>query len=601
MMSDNQINIQTIGTPRVKIGRPKKQKASEAIKIADIDPAKTHSDKNVDVTIEVESVESVDTFIRNVQWGDYDIALLVDTLVKLSAAITGITLFPYQQALQKRIFWSILLNDGATITGLISRQGGKSQTIACTVTTLCVVMPSLAKLFPEQLGVYENGFWVGIYAPVAEQAETLYNKVRSTAKSTHAQEIYKDPGIATKLELHGCKWTNGSHVHRQTAAPKAHTESKTWSLLILEEAQDLVEEVIDQKLMPMVAWTNGTTVMIGTVIENKCPFYYQQERNKEDDIDRPGHLKTHIEFDYLEVIKYNARYARHVETAIRKFGKDSKYFKMSYGLQWQFSVTQPITYESLIKYSYAPKTSIVKYSDDAVIVSIDIAKEKDLTITTVSKITRVYMEYEDGVYEYAQAIQILNWLATGNMQYTQQRPIIKDFLLAYPNIVAIVVDTTGVGSAVYEEMQKEWQFMCDWYPYVFSPKSKQVLTQLFEEYFYSNRLIIPSDEEAKRNDHQKLLLRQATTMKKVALQNCTYFTSQTESTQDDYFWSWLLGIYGTHKIISAGMNVESTPTNNYRPSFQVVHKALEDRRAQVRNGEHAQTSLRDQRLQKWGF
>lgn len=1005
-----QVNIQKTSTPRVKIDRPKKAKAVEPAQTQKSSTVDDHTDKKVDVDVKVESVESVDTFIKNVQWGDYDVAFLVETLLKLSSVITGIDLFPYQQALQKRVFWSILLNDGATITGLISRQGGKSQTIACTITTLCVVMPSLATLFPEQLGVYKNGFWVGIYAPVAEQAETLYAKVRATAKSTHAQEIYKDPGIDTKLELHGCKWTNGSYVHRQTASPKAHTESKTWHLCltgdtevktpqgiillkdiqigeqvvslnldttqfeidqvshffmtgtnkvyeitlstgekikatashkfystegwltvseltkkhgiklciyeyqttqfnpristrgyeyeqniseksktsritqletkrvcgleirdiknycrntstkkskwrkrgiyisfrysvgrriinilqylllrqrkeksnkrmgryadpgsyrlldygrwritaknytndfyalfftrrtesfvttftriwrnristrrqknskifysfsfrgtkqnnrnnqtlynsnvpiqnnsqqnreelyylwkiihgcnnfcsvlsrmssnskkkiqsifsfkwlqsksskqnlsqihrakqreiqgvqkeesrvyeklqqdvqreneelkfseivsisevgemptyditveknhnfianniiahncIMEESQDLTEEVIDQKLMPMVAWTNGTTVMIGTVIENKCPFYYQIERNREDDLYKEEHLKTHIAFDYMDVVKYNARYAKHVETAIRKFGKDSKYFKMSYGLEWQFSVTQPITYESLIKYTYAPKTAIVKYSDDAVVVSIDVAKSKDLTITTVSKITRVYMEYEDGVFEYAQAVQLLNWLSTGNMKYTQQRPIIKDFLLAYPNIIAIVVDTTGVGSAVYEEMQREWQFMCEWYPYVFSPKSKQVLSQLFEEYFYSNRLIVPSDEEAKKSEHQKALLRQSTTMKKISNQNCTYFTSQTEQTNDDYFWSWLLGIYGTHQVISNGMNVESTPMNNYRPSFQVVHRALEDRRAQVRNGEHLQISMRDQRLQKWGF
>jgi hypothetical protein len=600
-MPPEQINIQAIATPRVKIGRPKKNKSIEYEKTAERQSAIEHTDKKVDVDVVVESVESVDTFIRNVHWGDYDVAFLVETLVKLSSAITGIDLFPYQQALQRRVFWSILLNDGATITGLISRQGGKSQTIACTITTLCVVMPSLANLFPEQLGVYKHGFWVGIYAPVAEQADTLYDKVRATAKSTHAQEIYKDPGIDTKMELHGCKWTNGSFVHRQTASPKAKTESKTWHLLVLEESQDLVEEVIDQKLMPMVAWTNGTTVMIGTVVENKCPFYYQIERNKEDDVDKQDHLRTHIAFDYEDVIKYNSRYAKHVQSAIRKFGKESKYFKMSYGLQWQFGVTQPITYESIIKYTYAPKTSIVKYSDEGVIVSIDLAKEVDLTITTVSKISRVYMEYEDGVYEYAQAIQILNWLATGNMKYTQQRPIIKDFLAAYPNVIALVVDTTGVGSAVYEEMQREWPYMCEWYPYVFNPKSKQALTQLFEEYYYSNRLIIPSDEEAKKNEHQKLLLRQSTTMKKVSLQNCTYFTSQTEHTADDYFWSWLLGIYGGHQIISKGMNVESTPSNNYRPSFQVTHKSLEDRRQQVRNGEHLKLSMRDQRLQKWGF
>lgn len=595
------INIAKLPSVHVKLDRPKRKRNVEKEINTENTGSSGTSEKSVNVNIEVESIESVEKFINNVNWGDYDVAFLVDTLLKLSEVITGVKLFPYQQALQHRVFWSILLNDSAIITGLISRQGGKSQTIACTITTLCVVMPGLAKLFPEQLGVYERGFWVGVYAPVQEQADTIYAKVLATAKSTHAQEMYKDPGIDTKISLHGCKWDNGSFVHRQSANPKSQIESKTWHFMVLEESQGLTEEVIDQKLMPMLAWTAGTSVMIGTVVEEKVPFFNQIELNRASDIDKPSHLKNHIEFNYENVIKYNARYAKHVESVLKKHTKDSRYFKMSYGLEWQFAETQPITYENIIRYCYAPKVGIVGYTDDPVVISIDLAKEQDLTVTTAFKIPRIYMEYDDGVFEYVKAAQILNWLSTGGMKYTQQRPLIKEWLLQYPNIIAIVVDTTGVGNAVYEEMQQDWQFMCDWYPFVFSSKSKQDLSLLFEEYFYSNRLIIPSDDQARNTVHQKMFTKQATMMKKVTKQNFRYYQSMTDSTPDDYFWSGLLGVWGVHQIILKGMEVDSKQGNLYRPSEYVQHSSLEARRIQIRSGEYKPVNLRDQRIKKWGF
>ncbi len=133
-----EVNLHKPSVTKVKINRPKRQKTIAQLntKITDKLP-ENETDKNIDVDINVESMESVDKFIKNCDWGDFDLALLVNTLEKLSTVITGIDLFPYQRALQRRVFWSILLNDSAIITGLISRQGGKSQTLACSITTLC--------------------------------------------------------------------------------------------------------------------------------------------------------------------------------------------------------------------------------------------------------------------------------------------------------------------------------------------------------------------------------------------------------------------------------------------------------------------------------
>ena len=114
------INIAKLPSVHVKLDRPKRKRNVEKEINTENTGSSGTSEKSVNVNIEVESIESVEKFINNVNWGDYDVAFLVDTLLKLSEVITGVKLFPYQQALQHRVFWSILLNDSAIIRRQVS-------------------------------------------------------------------------------------------------------------------------------------------------------------------------------------------------------------------------------------------------------------------------------------------------------------------------------------------------------------------------------------------------------------------------------------------------------------------------------------------------
>jgi len=86
---------------------------------------------------------------------------LIDRCIEFMNALVGHELHPYQMPLARRIIESVLINDGEEITALAARQSGKSETIANTVATLMVLLPRLAKMYPDLLGKFigRNPLW----------------------------------------------------------------------------------------------------------------------------------------------------------------------------------------------------------------------------------------------------------------------------------------------------------------------------------------------------------------------------------------------------------------------------------------------------------
>ena len=91
---------------------------------------------------------------------------LVEKIMGFMKVLVGHELHAYQQPLARRLIESVIINDGEEITALASRQSGKSETIANTVATLMVILPRLAKMYPELMGKFGDGIMVGMFAPV---------------------------------------------------------------------------------------------------------------------------------------------------------------------------------------------------------------------------------------------------------------------------------------------------------------------------------------------------------------------------------------------------------------------------------------------------
>src|SRR4051794_37984637 len=58
---------------------------------------------------------------------------IIDRLLVVVDILSGHPLYGYQKPFASRLLESLIINDGATLTALFSRQSGKSETVANTV------------------------------------------------------------------------------------------------------------------------------------------------------------------------------------------------------------------------------------------------------------------------------------------------------------------------------------------------------------------------------------------------------------------------------------------------------------------------------------
>ena len=156
---------------------------------------------------------------------------LVDRCIQFMTALVGHELHPYQLPLARRIIESVIINDGEEVTALAARQSGKSETIANTVASLMVLLPRLARMYPDLLGKFKDGIWIGMFAPVEGQVETLFGRTVNRLTSERALEILGDPeiddslgkvpGVTRQIKLKN----SGSSLMMMTANPRAKIES----------------------------------------------------------------------------------------------------------------------------------------------------------------------------------------------------------------------------------------------------------------------------------------------------------------------------------------------------------------------------------------
>lgn len=166
---------------------------------------------------------------------------LIDKCLQFNEVLVGHPLHEYQIPLARRIIESVLINDGEEITALAARQSGKTETVADVVATLMILLPRLGKIYPDLLGRFKEGLWVGMFAPVEGQVETMFSRAVTRLTSERAREIMGDPEINDKPTRGGSSVKtvrlarSGSYVSMMTANPRAKIESRTFHLIIIDE------------------------------------------------------------------------------------------------------------------------------------------------------------------------------------------------------------------------------------------------------------------------------------------------------------------------------------------------------------------------------
>lgn len=375
---------------------------------------------------------------------------MVALLTTFSNKLGEDELYPYQSGFAERCFESMILNDGAKLTGLWSRQSGKTQTMAYVIATIMILFPKFAVMFPKWFGQYKRGVLVGSFAPTESQAETLFQRVQLVLSTDQARAILEDPEINDTVAVAGKVITlvnSGSICRMQTANPKAQVESKTYHFVVIDESQGADDVMVKKSIEPMLASTSGTMVFTGTPSNKKNFFYEQIQLNKRNDVRRTGGSKDHHQHDWKSCARYNPRYKKYVMKTMTEMGADSDEFLLSYALKWLLERGMFTTSERLDALGDTSMQRLVtQHYSSPIVLGVDPARKQDSTV-----VTAVWVDWDNpdefGYYDH----RVLNWLEIHGERWEDQYAAIVDFASNY-NVLAVAVDGSGVGDVVGERL-----------------------------------------------------------------------------------------------------------------------------------------------------
>lgn len=457
---------------------------------------------------------------------DLTVAQVIDFVFKFHQALTGHTFFGYQFVFCRRIVESVLLNDGATITGLWSRQSGKTTAVAELMITLAIILPVLAQAFPhiQFLHPFLEGILIGIFAPIEHQAGLSYRKMRKIIHGERAREILEDEEINVEIETSRgdtLSLSNGANIWARTASVNSKVEGETFHIILLDESQDLDRFKVEKEIEPMRAATRGTMVKIGTANFTKGGFKTDIEYNIE--AHKLGKApRNHFQFDYKQVIADRRamaaktgntallNYEKYVQDKRRKFGGEkSLSFRLNFLLEWQLSSQEAFSARTILscedfsrQLNQLPGTAErdvdrLRESNWIRVGGLDIAKINDSTVATV-------MEYDvnhpvsmrdkltgEMIHYYPKRVAGLLELqglfedsSEGEGQYTS----VVNFFRKW-GVERVVMDSTGMGNPTYERLQVLAPEI-EWVEFKFSAPSKTNLYKHYVDEFEAGRVKI---------------------------------------------------------------------------------------------------------------
>lgn len=433
----------------------------------------------------------------------FDAHEITSKIIEFGKMLTGLSLYKYQEEAVYAIIYSVITFSGDVKTMLFSRQSGKSEAMAFVVDTLCVLLPALGKIIPD-LEQFSTGFRVGLFAPQSDQVQTTYSRAMTRINSANAEMVLADPDIDVYLESTArLQLSNGSYLAGQVASKQSKIESKTYDMVIVEEAQDVDDLIVSKSIEPMLSSTAGTLIKVGTTGMTKNHFWYEIQHNRQTDrrvID--PRIRNHFEFDYKHIIKdrreqYNAdgkRFHLNYEADIlrkkARWGEDSQAFKLAYALIWDLESGMLLTdkeYNNIINRKLGLQ---LPSNTDYVVAGLDIGKSPAETVLTIARVFHLEDPF-DKPYK-----QILAWVALGGMDYEAQHHAIMDCIVEF-NISVIYADYTGVGKAVVDRLMYACGEYVDITPYTFTAQSKSDMWFNFTSEIQTRHLIVPANKKVR--------------------------------------------------------------------------------------------------------
>ena len=433
----------------------------------------------------------------------FDAHEITSKIIEFGKILTGLSLYKYQEEAVYAIIYSVITFSGDVKTMLFSRQSGKSEAMAFIIDTLCVLLPALGKIIPD-LEQFSTGFRVGLFAPQSDQVQTTYSRAMTRVNSANAEMVLSDPDIDVYLESSArLELSNGSYLAGQVASKQSKIESKTYDMVIVEEAQDVDDLIVSKSIEPMLSSTAGTLIKVGTTGMFKNHFWYEIQHNRQ--LDRRVHdprVRNHFEFDYKRIIKdrreqydidkkrFHLNYEADILRKKARWGEDSQAFKLAYALIWDLESGMLLTDKEFNNIINRKLGLQMPTHTDYVVAGMDIAKSPAETVLTIARVFHLEDQF-DKPYK-----QILAWVALGGMDYEAQHHAVMDCIVEF-NISTIFADYTGVGKAVVDRLMYACGEYVDIVPYTFTAQSKSDMWFNFVSEIQTRHLIVPANKKVR--------------------------------------------------------------------------------------------------------
>lgn len=435
----------------------------------------------------------------------FDAHFVTEGIINFGILLTAVPLYSYQYEIAYRIIYAIITFENDILTVLLSRQSGKSEVMAFIIDSLCVLLPKLALVFPD-LDQFKNGVHIGLFAPQSEQVWTTYSRALSKIGSEESVTVLEDPDIdvylnkSTKFML-----SNGSSLVGQVASKQSKIESKTYDIIIIEEAQDVDSYIITKSIEPMVSATGGTIIKCGTTGTSKNNYWDDIQINRRKNVlAKDKRLLSHLEYDYKKIFiakreqyakdskRFHLSYEIDVTKKMERWGRDSQAFRLSYALEWDLESGMLLTDKEFEKICNRRKGHTLD-KQDVVVAGLDIGKEDNPTILTLIKLVWSPLD-EDGS---PPRKEVIGWLELQHMSYAIQHQEIIDCLYEY-GVVSLYADYTGVGKAVVDQLMWAVGDSINITPFNFSKQSKSEMWFNLISDIQNKTLVIPANKEVQQ-------------------------------------------------------------------------------------------------------
>lgn len=362
--------------------------------------------------------------------------------------------YPYQEEISDRILQALLENLRITANATeadvkklkqheiaieISRQAGKTLAVGHTGEFILTFLPTM----------FKRPIRIGIFAGQVDQAKISYNIMRNSLRQAKAtlfvldevqERFIKEEENARRLVM-----PDGSSAAIAPISKTSQIEGLTLDLIIIDEAQDADDEIVQHSIWPMGKTTNAPRVYVGKAGTRICHFYRLSQAGNSykvyfDEVVRQRRQLYGATEDARHLI-----YEQSVNEDITTYGEDNDFIQREYFGKWQIGTGQFTTLEDLMRLSTS-RGMTYHHKEMDCFAGIDTAKHPDSTVVTI-------LRYNPDL----KIKEVLNWCELHGENYQSQFDIITDFLSHY-KITAVAIDATGQGDFMPDmfEANTEW-------------------------------------------------------------------------------------------------------------------------------------------------